>query len=656
MAPPLRRQAVQPVIQEVQLPAPMGGINSISAASAMPATDALRMWNLFPSELGLRVRMGEREWLTGLTGSADNYVRTTIGYSGSTADKDRLFVTTSTGIWNVTTSREKWTSSTAYVVGDIVLNGAHVYICDTNGTSGSSGGPTGTGTNISDGTTRWDYVSTARVIDFATTTGDAGRGVSHAFVTSGGHFLLYCDEVNGLYIYTESTDTWAAAVSGTTQAWAASTTYLVGDKVINGSNEYICDTDGISAASGGPTGTGTNIADNTTRWDYVGAATANAIGPSLADQRLGLTADPGDFVFGGVFKSRVWFAERDSARAWYLAAGNVYGTATSFNLATKFRAGGYLVGFWNWTYDGGSGIDDSLVAVSSGGDVAIYQGTDPASASTFGLKGVWSIGAPPAGRRIATAMGGDVLLLSRAGLIPLSVLVQSGAVDRSQYATAKIWPLFNQIMVGKADLDGWSIHLHPEENALLITVPTVEGSETEQLIMSLANKGWGRLRGLPILSCDTWQGKLYFGTTDGRVEINDGYTDGRTLLDPNGYEEIEWALITAFSSFGNARRKQFRMCRTTFISDGGSPRFKVAARYKYDFNEAGAPDAVTATGNTWDSGEWDDALWGGEYASTQAVRGLSGAGVEAALALTGKSTVKTVLVGFDVFFIQGGQL
>ena len=54
-----------------------------------------------------------------------------------------------------------WEASTAYAVGDTISNdGDKVYICDTAGTSAGSGGPTGTGTNITDGSARWDYVVT----------------------------------------------------------------------------------------------------------------------------------------------------------------------------------------------------------------------------------------------------------------------------------------------------------------------------------------------------------------------------------------------------------------------------------------------------------------------------------------------------------------
>lgn len=50
-----------------------------------------------------------------------------------------------------------WAPTTAYVIGDVRKNGGNIYVCDTNGTSAGSGGPTGTGSNIVDGTTRWDF-------------------------------------------------------------------------------------------------------------------------------------------------------------------------------------------------------------------------------------------------------------------------------------------------------------------------------------------------------------------------------------------------------------------------------------------------------------------------------------------------------------------
>lgn len=53
---------------------------------------------------------------------------------------------------------QPWVASSAFIVGQQVHNGTNVYICTTAGTSHSSGGPTGTGTGITDGTCVWDYV------------------------------------------------------------------------------------------------------------------------------------------------------------------------------------------------------------------------------------------------------------------------------------------------------------------------------------------------------------------------------------------------------------------------------------------------------------------------------------------------------------------
>ncbi|WP_421696934.1 hypothetical protein [Ancylobacter sp.] len=54
---------------------------------------------------------------------------------------------------------DAWAGSTTYaVLGRCVVNGGNVYKLRTPGTSASSGGPTGTGVAIADGTCEWDYV------------------------------------------------------------------------------------------------------------------------------------------------------------------------------------------------------------------------------------------------------------------------------------------------------------------------------------------------------------------------------------------------------------------------------------------------------------------------------------------------------------------
>lgn len=59
---------------------------------------------------------------------------------------------------------QAWAGSTAYVVGQQVANNGLVYRCATAGTTASSGGPTGTGSGISDGTATWNYLGPASMI------------------------------------------------------------------------------------------------------------------------------------------------------------------------------------------------------------------------------------------------------------------------------------------------------------------------------------------------------------------------------------------------------------------------------------------------------------------------------------------------------------
>ncbi len=51
-----------------------------------------------------------------------------------------------------------WLPSTPYLLNARAVNGGNVYIVTAPGTSASSGGPTGTGSAITDGTVTWAYL------------------------------------------------------------------------------------------------------------------------------------------------------------------------------------------------------------------------------------------------------------------------------------------------------------------------------------------------------------------------------------------------------------------------------------------------------------------------------------------------------------------
>lgn len=90
------------------------------------------------------------------TGIVGVYARGDIAYNATATAGQPSY-------WQCTTAGRvapAWVNSTAYTVGVLVLNDTNkIYECVTAGTSAGSGGPTGTGSAITDGTVVWNYLS-----------------------------------------------------------------------------------------------------------------------------------------------------------------------------------------------------------------------------------------------------------------------------------------------------------------------------------------------------------------------------------------------------------------------------------------------------------------------------------------------------------------
>jgi len=102
-----------------------------------------------PADWMSAASVGVKSLLGGWTGTADagglaGYFRITDA-AGTTCHWQGLL-------------SQPWAASTAYLLNQQVSIGGNVYRCTTAGTSASSGGPTGTGSGISDGTAVWAYI------------------------------------------------------------------------------------------------------------------------------------------------------------------------------------------------------------------------------------------------------------------------------------------------------------------------------------------------------------------------------------------------------------------------------------------------------------------------------------------------------------------
>lgn len=601
----VRRRVAVGATRSVSLPAPIGGVNTADSASAMPPTDAVYAYNVIRGAQGLEVRSGYEEWATGLP-SAPLTVLAFTGNAQSFA-ADKLFVACAQGIYDVTASG----------------------------------------------------VAPTLVMPFVVTTGRAGRGQAIMASSPAGRFLVYCDEENGLHTYNEG-GAWIRVAGSTAQPWEAGVSYEVGNRVVNEGAIYQCDQPGRSDPLGtGPSGTSADIIDGATRWDYVQAAFSNVIGPGLADQQLGNACDPGRFVFGAVWGSRLWFVEKATTRAWYLDVNSVYGPATSFDFGTKMQHGGPLRALYSWSYDAGAGLQQLLVAISDAGDVVAYGGSDPSSADTFSLRGSWFVGGLPAGRHIASESAGELLLITKLGLLSGSKLIAGGQIEDSKiYATRKISPTFAALTETFGIYDGWAAHVHPTDNALIVLVPQAATGDTIQWAYSfLGEGGWFQYRGLPMTAAAVWSGRLFFGTSDGRVCVNEGDLDDVKLADPNSYSPVEWSVLPAYQTLGTADWKRVHLVRPVIISEAPLAPLGATPRFEYDLSEPPAPSgAVSLGGALWDVARWDQAKWGGQGVAGARITGGLGIGRAVSVAVRGSSTGRTVLAEVGIGFDTGGLL
>jgi hypothetical protein len=367
-------------------------------------------------------------------------------------------------------------------------------------------------------------------------------------------------------------------------------------------------------------------------------------------------------VHVAMWKRRAWFVEKNSTRAWYLAADSITGTAEKLDLGSVFKHGGHLSYIANWTIDAGEGIDDFIVFVGSAGDVAVYQGTDPADASTFGLVGTWYIGQVPTGRRGYTQYGGDLIVLSADGVTPISYVTRGGAdvlVAAQKEYSSKIRPLLGKDMRSSFTERGWQMLITPTERLMVVSVPDYGSQRSRQYAMSTSMNQWTQFQDIPMLCLGSTGGFTFAGTRDGRVlMLFTGFFDAVPYGQSQG-NGIRGVVQPAFSAFGShAAQKQFLMVRPVFLS-GDTPNALVDVNVNYDVaTPTGTPTyaGLLAT-SPWDTALWDAAKWASLTQKTYAEWvSVSGVGFVGAATLITMTLADSTLLSIDYMLQQGGPL
>lgn len=318
-----------------------------------------------------------------------------------------------------------------------------------------------------------------------------------------------------------------------------------------------------------------------------------------------------------LFKNRLFFTEANSLRVWFLPVNSIGGAASSLDLGSIFRRGGRVEACYTWTIDAGSGADDHFVIITSNGEVAVYRGTDPTTATDWSLIGVFTLG-HPLGRRCGTKLGGDLVINSTEGLLPLSKALLSMTINRHVALTDKIQNSISEATQAYGNLPGWQVEIFPDANMLILNVPTGNGGGF-QYVQNTITGAWTKFTGWNAYCWLNAENGLYYGSDNAVCRAWTGNLDKSVGIVAD--------VLPAFSEFGTgARNKFFTMVRPNILTNG-SPSVTYGLNTDYAIQDPQGTLSYNApTGMVWGSMIWGEMIWGGSLvplASWQTVGAVS---------------------------------
>ncbi|MBO7244453.1 MAG: hypothetical protein J6V53_04140 [Alphaproteobacteria bacterium] len=300
-----------------------------------------------------------------------------------------------------------------------------------------------------------------------------------------------------------------------------------------------------------------------------------------------------DNVF--VAKQRLWFIEKGSMKVWYSEnAGEVKGKLLSFDMSAVSSFAGTLVAGATWTQDGGAGMDDLIVFITSEGEVLVYKGNNPNDANDWSLKGVYKMAAP-LGKKCFIKYFGDLVLISKEGYVPLSKALPLEGANASQLAFSnKIQELVTERAKYYGAKKGWQGVLYPRGGWALFNVPTATGFE--QHVCNTMSGAWCRFVDIKSYCWDVFADRLYFGSDCYVYLFDEGYTDDK--------KPIHGKIQQAFSNLGTARYKRVTLLNPCVKS---SRPFALKIYTNTDFDTSLKPYQTTI-GEAGDS-RWNELKW-----------------------------------------------
>lgn len=373
-----------------------------------------------------------------------------------------------------------------------------------------------------------------------------------------------------------------------------------------------------------------------------------------------LTGDGAGKSFSSIFKwkDRIWLIEDGTTKAYYLGIGAIKGDATVFDFAPILRRGGHLAYGTTWTFDAGYDISDYFVLVTTQGEVIVYEGTNPSEASTFQLKGVWNVGAVPEGSRSHTHFGGELMIMSSLGVVPMSALVNGKVANEYDVASSKIQPILEGVFSQYKRQFGWAMTTIYDQSFLLLKTPQRNTGEYVYYVMSTQTGAWATITNMPMSCVAVVDEKLFFGSPDGAVyEGFVGDTDHATIDGVSG-APIVARYLGGFQDFDKpGMHKKFTLCRPFFVSNGRpAVNLKIATQYSATFPSVQARQEPSSNQALFGKDKWNQCQWTGGVDTYTYMAGVNGIGFYGALVMSFTGTAKTQFTSATLMYQPGGVL
>lgn len=305
--------------------------------------------------------------------------------------------------------------------------------------------------------------------------------------------------------------------------------------------------------------------------------------------------NPTRIIAGAVSKEFVWFVEKGSLKAWYSAeAGNVAGNLYSFDLSQISKFGGELVAITNWTLDGGAGIDDYTAFITSEGEVLVYAGYNPNSATDWELKGSYKI-SKPIGYRCTMQYQGDVVIICQDGYFPMGkALATANAGDSIVAFSDNIRGLVIDRTSKNKHRKGWQGIIYTKKGYAIFNVPISE--QFEQHVINVSTGAWCRFTNIRSVCWCMFDDNIYFGSDNAVYKFDDGFSD-------NGVE-IEGVVEQAYNDLGTPYLKKISLLNPRTAS---STPYQLAIYTNTDYRKTKinyVNNIGRSSGSMWNVAKW----------------------------------------------------